>query len=36
MVANERLGPATESSLAIKERVVQIEESETHVSSIAE
>jgi len=36
MVAKERMGPATEGSLAIEERVVQIEESETHESSIAE
>ena len=36
MVAKEHMGPATEGSLAIEERVVQIEEGETHESSIAE
>ncbi len=36
MVANERFGPTTECSLPIEESVVQVEESETHYSSIAE
>ena len=36
MVANEGLGPAAESTFAIEESVVEIEESKTHESSIAE
>ena len=35
MVPDEGFGPTSECSLTIEERVIQIEQSETHESSIA-